>query len=216
MLTRAQSAWNKVALLAIVDASFRNGRESLDNVEIQKLSFLTELEGKSANLKAAYFRFYRDKYGPYSTALANTVAGFERLGLLHQENRELLDRGRYLLRYVRPEMERSETAQEALRVISNIARTWKDYRGWSIKDKVYELPIPVQGMGNQMLRMPEIPLYTDIIDPEVSTEREIMVFPNEIIEDICAELEIPAARLNPDSEDVWRHSLDLLNEVFAT
>lgn len=216
MLTRAQSAWNKIALLAIVDASFRNGRESLDNVEIQKLSFLTELEGKSANLKAAYFRFYRDKYGPYSTALANTVTGFERLGMLREENRELLDRGRYLLRYVLPEIEKSETAQEALRVISHIARNWKDYRGWSIKTKVYELPIPVQGLGNQVLKMSEIPLYTDILDPEVSTEREIIAFPDEIVEDICAELAIPSARLDVESEEVWRHSLDSLTAALAS
>jgi hypothetical protein len=215
MLTRAQSAWNKIALLAIVDASFRNGRESLDNIEIQKLSFLTELDGKEANLKAAYFKFYRDKFGPYSKELANTVTRFERLGMLHQENRELLDRGRYLLRYVRPEIEKSDTGQEALRIISHIARIWKDYRGWSIKTGVYELPVPVQGMDNQMLRMPEIPLYTDILDPEVSTEREIAAFSDEIVDDICAELEIPSARIDADSEEVWLHSLDSLEAALA-
>lgn len=215
MLTKAQDAWNKIALLAIMDASLRVGRDSLDNVEIQKLAFLTELAGNFKNLNTAYFKFYRDKHGPYSKGVANTVTSFEQLGMVRQENREILDRGRYLLRYVRPEVEKSESALAAFGLIGEVAREWKNYRGWSIKLKVYELDIPVQGMGGRILKMPDIPLYTDILDPETSGKRDTLPFSPEMVDDICAELAIPNARLDAASEDVWNHSLDALTAAFA-
>jgi uncharacterized protein YwgA len=215
MLTQTHIVWNKIALLAIIDASFRAGRNSLDNVEIQKLSFLTEIGARDQNLKAAYFRFYREKFGPYSTSVANAVTSFEKLGLINQENRELRDRGRYLLRYARPDIEKSETAMEALRLISDVSNEWKDYRGWSIKEKVYELDVAVQGLGGRTMTMPQIPLYIEIVNPETAPGRDITGISPELVADICAELAIPSSRLDADSEEVWAHSLEALKESLA-
>ena len=201
MLTRSQDVWNKLALLKIVDASFRVGRKSLDNVEIQKITFLSEMEGHNHNLKTAYYKFYRDKHGPYSKTLANTVNQLEKLGMIDQETREMRDRGKHLLRYVWPELENSKSVIRAVASIDRVAEGWKDVRGWTFKEKVYELSFPIQQYEWEKRTMHNVPLYTDILDPETTQDLEIDGIDVKLIEDIEEEFATPLLSLDKESEE---------------
>jgi hypothetical protein len=214
MTTRAQSVWNKIALLEVLDADFQSGRKSASNVGIQKLTFLTELVGRSKDIKAAYYRFYRFKHGPLSKELLNDVSYLERFNFIDSESRELLDRGKYLLDYVKPEIDASGLATEVVAIARSVAEEWKYYRGWDIVNKVYELSVPVDGMGRQRVRVSDIPIGTDILVPEWSHERDVQPFSADTIDDIQSELSIPWSDLDPDSEEVWRLASASLSAAF--
>jgi len=214
MATKAQSAWNKIALLEVLEAAHNSGRKLVDNVAIQKLTFLAELQGRKVDLKSAYYRFFRFKHGPFSKELLNDVTYLERYGFIDPENRELLDRGRYLIGYVQTEIEASELASQTLGIINEIAENWKDFKGWSIVDKVYELKVPVDGMGQQKMLVADIPLNTDILVPDWSHERDVQPFSMETVEDIQSELLIPWSELDPESEEVWREASASFSAAF--
>jgi len=204
MTTRAQFAWNKVALLAVLDHAHRVNPAAVTNVAIQKLLFLTELEGRKENIKAAYYRFFRYKHGPFSTELSWNIAEFEKGALIDSENGELLDRGKYLLDYVLPEIKNSDLGADVIGIIAKTSEKWKNFRGWSIVKEVYKLKVPVDDYSGKIVKIKDIPEKVDIIIPERSHEREFNPFPDDLVEDICTELSIPAARLDPSSEEL-RH-----------
>lgn len=201
MATKAQCAWNKIALLAVLDAAHRFNPAPVTNVAIQKLLFLTELEGRKENVKAAYYRFYRFKHGPFSTELSWNIAEFETGGFIDSESGELLDRGKYLLDYVSPELNKSDLAGTVAGVIDRVSERWKTYRGWSIVKEVYKLQVPVDGLGGQVVMVEDIPQKIDILVPDRSHERDFEPFSKNLIDDLEEELQIPARALDPSSEE---------------
>jgi hypothetical protein len=202
MHTRSQNVWNKIALLSILDGAHTANKAPADNFAIQKLTFLSELTGRSKNLKTAYYKFFRYTYGPYSSGLANDVRSLETLRLIDPESRELTDRGRYLLSYTRAETEQSETAMASLATIGEIVEGWGWLRGWHIVDKVYELSVPVDDLNGEKIRVKDIPLHTDILVPDKSDERDAIHFSEEMVGDVEAELSIPPSRLDPDCPEL--------------
>jgi hypothetical protein len=213
MATRAQDAWNKIVALALCDEMHRT-KSTIDNVHIQKLCFLSELQGRQKNLKTAYYRFFRYNNGPYSSALANDITHLSKFGFIDPENGEVLDRGRRLHNYVKPDIERSDLATGALAVVKNIVDSWQPYKGWEIVEQVYNLPVPVDGLGKTMM-VRDIPTKTDIIIPERSSALDVVPFPSEIVDDIYAELAIPQSDLDLDSEEIWRSVTDAVESAFS-
>ncbi len=199
MPTRSQDAWNKVAVLSLCD-EMHKGQWTIDNVHIQKLCFLSELRGREQDLKIAYYRFFRFNNGPYSMALANDVTSLIKQGFVDPESGELLDRGRYFYKYVHSDIQQSETAIHALKIIRETAQTWQKFKGWDIVNEVYKMTVPVDGLGKDML-VKDIPLKTDILVPERSNARDVSPFSSELVEEIQEELSSAPVSFDPDTEE---------------
>lgn len=215
MPTRAQDAWSKIALLAILDAAHRKGRRSVSNAIAQKLTFLTELQGREIQLKAAYYRFFRFNNGPYSKALANDITFLEEGGFIDPETRELSQRGYFLFRYVKPEIERSELGLQVLQLIDQVCVEWDKYRGWDLVKAVYQLTVPVDALNGERMLVDKIPMLTDIIIPERSDARDVQPFAPEIVDDIYSELSLSPERLDPDNPALWESVLANLDAAFS-
>ena len=215
MITEEQDVWNKIALLALLDGAHKASKVPADNFAIQKLGFISELNGRTHNLHTAYYKFFRFTYGPYSSQLANDVRLLESLRIIDPESRELTSRGKFLMDYISPEVEASDPAKEALNIIAETSKEWGWRRGWQIVDPVYELTVPVDGRDGEEMKISGIPLNTDILVPSLFSGRDASPFSKEMIEDIHAELAIPADRLNPDSEEFIQRVSDALNRALA-
>jgi hypothetical protein len=201
MTTRAQSVWNKIALLAICELAREFNPAPITNVVIQKLGFLTEVEGRRSGVKTAYYRFFRYKHGPFSNALSWDIAESEQGLFIDSESGELLDRGRYLLKYVKPDLDACDLWADVYSIFRRTSEKWRAYRGWSIVDEVYRLSVPVDQFRGQMMLVKEIPLKTDILVPEWSSEKEFSPFSADLVQDLEEELRIPPSSLDPNSEE---------------
>jgi len=198
MHTRPQDAWNKVALLKILEGAHKENRDSpADNFCIQKLGFVSEVNGRKIGSNAAFFKFYRYNYGPYSSTLANDVRKLEKLRLIDSESRELTDRGRFLLEYLQPEIEASPVARNAILAIDQTIKEWGAYRSWHIVNRVYDLNVPVDGRHGQEMRVRDIPMNTDILDPELRKGPELLSI--QMADFVEQELAISAEDLDPTS-----------------
>jgi hypothetical protein len=214
MPTRPQSAWNKIALLQMVDAARRVNSAPVTNVVIQKHLFLAELEGIKKGINAAYYRFFRFKYGPFSNELSWNIADLEKGGFIDSESGELLERGKYLLGYVLPVIEREPSVEVTLELIHKVSEIWKSYRGWSIVDAVYDLHVSVDGLQGQVMTVRDIPQKIDILIPENHPTKEAQILPNDLIEDISSELAISLERLVP-SEERFHLALESLDAALV-
>jgi hypothetical protein len=215
MLTPAQIAWNRVALLKILDGAHKANNAPVDNFAVQKLSFVSELNGRSHNLQAAYYKFFRFTWGPYSSVLANDVRLLESIGLIDPESRQITERGRFLLGYIQTEIDESEAARLALDAISKTLEEWGGKRGWQIVNAVYELTVPVDERGGEKMKMKDIPLHTDIILPSIPGVQDVLPFSDQMLADIEAELAIPADHLDPESPELEASVRCSLEAVFS-
>jgi|ERR1035437_579797 uncharacterized protein YwgA len=197
----AQNAWNKISLLVMLHYAHQKRGIFVDNLRVQKTAFLTELRGRERHLKAAYYEFFRCKLGPFSKGLANDVASLELLGFIDSESRELTERGKYLCRYVKPEIEKSASAKEAIEIAKAIGDSLRTLSSPRIVNKVYAMCVPVDGMGNRVVRIQDIPLNTDILIPNRDIiSRDVDALSDDLGEEIEAELSISPLALDPTSE----------------
>jgi uncharacterized protein YwgA len=197
----AQNAWNKISLLVMLHYAHQSKGAIVDNLRIQKTAFLTELRGREKHLKSAYYEFFRCKLGPFSKGLANDVTSLEAQGFIDSESRELTERGKYLCRYVQPEIEKSSSAQEAIAIAKAIGKDLRPLGSPQIVNKVYALRVPVDGMGSKVIRIKDIPLHTDILIPKRDiTSRNVEAFSDNMVEEIEAELSFSPLALDPTSK----------------
>lgn len=82
-------------------------------------------------------------------------------------------------------------------------------------DEVYKLKVPVDGLGQAMMIVKEIPIKTDILIPERSQAADVEPFPPEVVDDIYAELAIPQSDLDLDSEVIWRSVSEAVDAAFS-
>ncbi len=200
MYTSAHLAWNRIATLALL----RDGRpkhvQSIDNLRIQKLGFRSELKGQSAGNLPAFFKFFRYDLGPYSKELAWQIRGLEERDFINSETRCLTWRGEYLLDYIEPEIQQHEAARRAIETIRETCEECRSIRASStLVDQTYELRVPVAGMGNQIMRVKDIPMNTDIIVPPHSLPHPMLS--TDAIADIEEEWQISASSLDPSTPE---------------
>jgi uncharacterized protein YwgA len=191
-----QQFWDYIFLLNLFECS----EEPLDNLKIQKVTFISEdIARREQNLKAAHFPFFRYNQGPYSKILANDVRKLEDFGFIHPETRCPTERGRYILDYVNEFVQRSKTAQESLRILSSVCKEYRDVRSSKLVDLVYKMKVSVSQFHGKVMTVKDIPLYTDIIDPDSEELADIPVFTNEALEDLKVEFSLGPEDLNPDN-----------------
>jgi hypothetical protein len=212
--TKAQTAWNRIALLALLDCAHRANPAAMTNAIIQKHLFLIELEGRLKNIKTAYYRFFRFRYGPFSNELSWNIADFEKGNFIDSESGELLERGKYLLGYVKAEIKKDPQASTVSGLIKATVDKWKSHRDWSIVEAVYGLRVPVDGMHGKVMLVRDIPQKTDILIPERSQAAEFQPLPDDLVDDVSAELAIPTERLIP-SESGFRSAVESLDAALA-
>lgn len=95
--------WDRILLLHLLHSA--QDTKVVDNVKVQKLTFISEVQGAELRLKTAHYPFFRYNFGPYSKELAKEVSFLEALGFINNESRELTSRADVILRYIQPEID---------------------------------------------------------------------------------------------------------------
>jgi uncharacterized protein YwgA len=180
-MTLAQQYWDYVFLLNLGSCS----GEPLDNLKIQKLTFISEDTARQREkLKAANFSFFRYNQGPYSKELADAVRELENLGLIDPETRVPTERGRYVLDYVEEFVNESKPAQHALRILGETCKKYKKVKSSKLVNVVYDMKVPVAQFDGKIMKVRDIPKNIDIIRPGSENLTDFSVFPQDIIEDL--------------------------------
>jgi len=196
MMTLAQQYWDYVFLLNLGSYS----GEPLDNLKIQKLTFISEDTARQREkLKAANFSFFRYNQGPYSKELADAVRELESLGFVDPETRKPTERGRYILDYVREFVKESQPAQHALRILGETCKKYKRVKSSKLVNIVYGMKVPVAQFNGKIMRVRDIPKHVDIICPGSENLFDFSVFPQEIVEDLQTEFSLTPEDISPDN-----------------
>lgn len=199
MPTRAQSAWNKIAVLTLLEEGRVPHFQTIDNLRIQKLGFRSEIRGKELGQYPAFFTFFRYDLGPYSKELANEVSALEARDFVNSESRCLTWRGKYLLEYFAPQIAELETARAAVGVIKSVCEECRSIRASSVLvDKTYAMQVPVADYGDAVMTVRDIPMKTDIIIPDP----RFAPISQEMVEEIEEEWSISPSSLDPNSRDL--------------
>ncbi|MGA9985043.1 MAG: hypothetical protein WBP95_16320, partial [Acidobacteriaceae bacterium] len=209
---RAQYAWNKVALFVLFDAAQKQP-SFVDNLRIQKLFFISEIKGREENLKTAYYKFFRYNFGPYSKTLANDVRHLEAFGFIDSENRELTERGRFLFRFIQEELAELKSAGNAVELIQHTCEEHRHKTSSRLVDYVYDLRVPVDGLGKEIWTVRDIPMCTDILVPDDSDAHDVGPLPEALVEDIESELQTPPKSLDPASEEFQETMTERLRQA---
>jgi len=195
MRSMVEETWDHIFLLAL----FAQSKEPLDNLQIQKVVFLSENEAREKKVLAAYFPFYRNKFGPYSPLLANDVRKLEDSGFIYQETRQPTKRGRYLLDYVADDIRESKGARTSWELLAATQNKYENTGSFALKDMVYEMRVSVTGLNGSIMAVKEIPMRTTIIHPALERSSESPSLPNDLLDDICVEFSLTREDLDPDS-----------------
>jgi len=210
------SLWDTVALLNLFQSVTTFGGQVDGALKAQKLTFLAELKAKERHLRAGHFRFFRYTFGPYSGHLATSIGQLERAGVVTKSGL-VTKRGRYILDYAREDIGRSERALEAVDVIRSTGQKFAKKTGTALKEYVYTLTVPVAELGDKPMRVKDIPIGFDIIDParEVDLE-EVGYFSEDVLEEIGAELSMPAEKLRANDPSYRRTVTEALKRAAIT
>jgi hypothetical protein len=200
MRSDQQRLWDSVAVLSLFDCVNRTA-DIGGNLKIQKLCFIYELKGHDRNLKSAHYRFFRYTAGPYSKDLANDVLLLKDLEFVTKNSNQLTDRGRFLLEYLRQDL--SGRAVASLQILTEVCTEFGSYSGQDLKERVYDMFVPVIDHGDRLSKVKDIKPFTDILDPLVDQHLEdIELFPEDLVSDIKEEFTIPGAQLDPQNAAV--------------
>lgn len=208
----ATAVWDAVAVLALFDAVNQVGRID-GSTKAQKLVFLAEVEGKRQARTTAHFRFLRHRFGPYGPVLAHKITDLERTGIL-TVRRALSPRARYILDYAQPYLDSSPDARAALEIFQGVAERYGRMTGGELKELVYEMPVPVVELNDEVRLVKDIPSGFDIIDPtREPTLASIQPFDHDALEEITAELRMDPEVLNPGSAAYKKTVSDALKRM---
>jgi uncharacterized protein YwgA len=211
MRSRGQIAWDRLAVMVLARFAQHDFRP-VDNLKIQKLMFLAEFEGLQARVATAHYRFFRYKFGPFSTQLADDVRTLEEFGLIEVETRELTKRGTSLIQYVWPEVRQDRRAFVAVKTIIRTCHKYRHLKSSDLADLVGGMSIPVLAYSSRAAIVGELPMFTDILDPAEEAE-PTMPFPVDILADVEEELTISPEQLDPASERFRGEVSVLLNRA---
>ncbi len=189
--------WDQIFLLNL----FRCSEEPLDNLKIQKIVFLSEIEGRNREFASADFRFFRYRFGPFSKVAANTVRKLEVFGFVDSEFHQPTERGQYVLDYVSEFVRHSSKAVEALKILQATCDQYRDTRSSQLVDIVYGMKVSVVGMGGKMMTVKEIPECVDIIVPAEERLETFIPFPEEVMRDLATEFSLRPDDLNPNKPE---------------
>jgi hypothetical protein len=104
------------------------------------------------------------------------------------------------LEYVEPDICQFEASRRALETIRETCEECRSIRLSSkLVDQTYEMKVPVAGMGNQIMRVRDIPMNTDIIVPP--THLPFPMLSPEMVEEMREEWEIAPSSLDPSAHD---------------
>ena len=183
----AQSIWDKIALLSLLDQTNKFGQIE-GNLKLQKLVFLSELGGLEEPLVPMYFRFFRYALGPYSAELANEIKGLESGAFITSTSRRLTQRGHYILEYAADAIQNSQEARRAMEIIRDVAKRYGRRSGDELKAFVYKLKVPVYDLGGTTFRVKDVPHFLDILNPRhMKGADEVRLLDEQLIQDLTEE-----------------------------
>jgi uncharacterized protein YwgA len=195
MASVQQLFWDHVFLLNL----FKCSAEPLDNLKIQKMVFLSEVEGRARNFATANFPFFRYHFGPYSKVAANLVRKLEVFGFVDPEFHQPSERGEYVLDYVQEFIRQSPRAVEALEILHAMCEKYRDTKSSALVDIVYGMKVSVIGMGGRVMTVRDIPECVDIIVPAEEKLETFIPFPKDLLDDLATEFSLRPNDLDPNN-----------------
>ncbi len=207
-----QELWDQLFLLSMFECS----EEPLDNLKIQKIVFISEDEARHEKLAAAHFPFFRYNLGPYSKVMANDVRRLEDLGFIDPETRQPTKRGKFILSYAGGFARQSKEASQSLDILGSVCKKYHDVKSSQLVDTVYGMKVSVVGLDGAVMRVRDIPLCTDILDPNREQLRDFKAFPDDIVEDLRQEFSLTAEDINPDSNATIMLARSMLQKALAS
>jgi uncharacterized protein len=207
----AVTFWNHVFLLNLFSCS----DEPLDNLKIQKLTFITEEKARNQKFAAAYFPFFRYDFGPFSKDLAEDVDYLQAYGFIDYEFRRPTKRGKYILEYVADYISQSRQAVDALRLLESVCQQYKDMKSSRLVDFVYQMKVSVVGLCGEVKTVGEIPKCVDILVPEQERLTISIPFPDDLLEDLTTEFSLMPEELDPRSEANLKRAHEVIAKALA-
>lgn len=199
MRTQAQQIWDYIAIIKLLDDV--NKINYIDgNLKIQKLIFLSELEGLKTHIAPMHFKFFRYNLGPYSKELANSVNFLINQGFI-TSTKKITKRGEFLIEYVRDAINESIIFKKAFEIINETIEKYGRYPGSKLTNMVYDLKVPVYDYGGKVEKVRNIGTFTDIIVPTQMAELQDIALFDDILEDIEEELNLSPYSLDPNNPD---------------
>jgi hypothetical protein len=189
----SQELWDQFFLLSL----FQCSDEPLDNLKIQKIIFISEDKARREKLAAAHFPFFRYNLGPYSKVVANDVRRLEDLGFIEPETKKPTKRGQFVLAYLDEFAQASKEASQALSILGGVCKSYRDFRSSQLVDAVYGMEVSVIGLNGEIMRVRDIPLCTDILDPNREHLKDFSALPDDVVEDLKTEFSLTSDALDP-------------------
>lgn len=213
MRTESQFYWDANAILLMMDCV--NKKWTIDgNLKIQKLMFVSELKGFAPRLKIAHYRFFRFTHGPYAKDLANDVIRLKELGFITNNTNQLTKRGNFLNEFLSTFINQSDDARNSAQVFENVCAEYGKFSGLQLRDRVYQMVVPVIDMNNEKQKVADIQTYTDIVDPlRDDNLKDVNPFPDEVLSYLKTEFSMSAAEVDPDNPAVQKASLSFLESL---
>lgn len=212
MRTLGQNIWDYVATLSLFSAV--NNIDQIDgNLKIQKLVFLSELEGLNKNIITTHFRFFRYQYGPYSPVLADDVKTLIKQGFITTKH-ILTKRAQFVLDYTKDAIDSSTPARKVLTLLNEIAKKYGRRSGPWLTDLVYGLEVPVHDFNRKLMKVRDIETGFDIVVPTRTPNiSKIEPFSEDLINDLKEEFAISAYDLNPENPEYKKTIRQALNRA---
>jgi uncharacterized protein YwgA len=182
--------------------------------KLQKTTFLVELRLREKGLVGPHFRFVRYVNGPFSRQLWDTFDELAEAGFVSKTGFRLLDRGRFLLDLVMPELRRDPANRRALKIIDGVLQSCRRRHGAGLINEVYQLEVALDDAPKKRMKVVDIPFGTEIIVPS----RDGLVISLEIEELLKEELTLTEAELKraeqrlPETE---RRAIKNLSEALS-
>jgi len=196
-MSNEKQVWDQIFLLNLFSCS----EEPLDNLKIQKIVFLSEIEGRNREFAAANYPFFRYHFGPYSKVAANAVRKLEVFGFVDPEFHRPTERGQYVLDYVCEFVRHSAKAVEALEILQTTCEKYRNTKSSDLVNIVYGLRVSVVGMGGKIMTVREIPECVDIIVPAEEKLETFVPFPQDLLGDLVTEFSLRPDDLNPNKPE---------------
>jgi uncharacterized protein YwgA len=168
-------------------------------LKTQNLIFLFELRGQECGLRMAHYRFLRYTHGPFSPTLAEDVKKLHELEFFSGAGNVLTKRGRFIVDYVSDWVSCSSSGRKTHEIVVEIAKKYGKLSGTALRDLVLAMNIPVAEHSERLEKIADVPILTDLLDPERKSGLSAVRFPNSLSRELVEEFALDPNALNPSS-----------------
>jgi len=175
---------DKFLLLYLIDQIFQKGFRISGALKLQKIIFLAEWEMIKRELKGFHFKFFRYNLGPYSKQLQLDYNSLAEKGFINKSTYSLTVCGRSLIKHLLSVPKIYEENAIFFQSLDESLNKWGIHSGEELKNKIYNMSITPHDLPNFETLIKDIPMFFDIIVPELLQNLKEFKLPPDAIEDL--------------------------------